>query len=122
MELKLAISIVGFVTVLTVVSGVLQGLVFGGLVSTDPLMWTGCSCVQGLVAGGFLLVLHLFFAMLQTVVLGGLLGRARWAKPAGFALAFIYLCSGLFPFAIVLFVALLRVRLHPVGPELRDPA
>lgn len=109
MELKIAMGIIGLATALTVVTGVFQGLVFGGVVSFDPSMWTGCSCIQGVVVGGLLVVFHLLFAMVQTIVLGAFVWRARWARPAGFLLALIYLCSGLFPFAIVLFVVLLRL-------------
>lgn len=118
MEQKIAVSTIGLAIVLTVVAGLFQGCIFGGLVSMDPSVWSGCGWIQGLVTGLVLVLFTVAFALMQCVVLGALLWRAPWAKTAGFILALIYLCSGLFPFAIVLFVVLLR---RPTTSVAREP-
>ena len=109
MELKIAVSTIGIAIVLTVAAGLFQGLTFGGLISMDPSVWPMCGCIQGLVTGIVLVVVNILFAVVQGIVLSALLWRVPWARAAGFILALIYLCSGLFPFAIVLFFALLRL-------------
>ena len=81
MEQKIAASTIGLAIVLTVVAGLFRGCIFGGLISMDPSVWSGCGWIQGLVTGLVLVLFTVAFALMQCVVLGALLWRAPWRRP-----------------------------------------
>ena len=108
MELRLAITLVGILSGTTLVVGVLQGLVFGGLLSQDASLWVCCSWIQGTLGGGVICGVYALFSGLQLLVLVGLILRKRWARFMGLGLGLLYTCSGLLPFGLLLIVLLLR--------------
>lgn len=108
MELRLAIALVGLLTVLTLVMGLLQGVVCGGLLSQDTWIWTYLGWIQGTVGGIAIFATYAIAASVQVVVLVGLVLRKSWARSMGFVLGGLYTCSGLFPFGLLLIVLLLR--------------
>lgn len=110
MEVRFAMTVVGFLTTLTLLAGVLQGLVVGGVLAQDALVLSTCGWIQGVVGGGLLCGTHLILTFLQGSIWVGLLLRQSWARYLGILLGLVYTCSGLFPFGLLLIVLLIRAR------------
>jgi hypothetical protein len=126
MDVRIAVILVGCLTALTLLTGLAEGFVLGGLLGQDLGMLRPCGWIQGAVGGVLFCGAHFLFAVVQGVVWIGLMLRQPWARFLGMMLALLYSCSIFFPLGFIMFFVLLTskeaflgstIEKEPVGSE-----
>ena len=107
LKVRFELVLVGAMTLFTLMTGLIQGLVIGGLFGQDAALIPLCGWIQGAVGGLICCGAYSLISLLQAIAWVGLLLKKPWGWGMGLLLASLYTCSFFFPIGIGLFVLLL---------------
>ena len=107
MKVRIELVLVGGMTGLTLLTGVVQGLVMGGLMGQDAALWAVCGWIQGAVGGLICCGAYGLVALLQGVTWIGLALKKPWGWGMGLLVATMYTGSIFMPVGLWLFATLL---------------
>ena len=110
MKVRIELVLVAGMFILTVVAGLMQGILVGGLIGQDPVIWFGCRWIQGAVGGLVCCGSYGIAALLQGVTWLGLALKKNWGWAMGLLVAVLYTGSIFMPIGLWLFISLLAER------------
>ena len=108
MELRITMLMMALGALFTLIWGVAQSLLCGGLVALDLQLPPMCSAIQGVGIGIMVAAGYLFFVGVQGIAIIGASRRVSWAYSLTLALAVIYCFVGFLPLGVMIIVLMTR--------------